>query len=619
LNLNDSQREAVLRKDGPLLALAGPGSGKTTVVTRRLFHLLESGAPPERILAVTFSKAAAAEMRRRVEEMARESGFPGAEALKNERRALPVNIHTFHALFFRILSARFGFSSDDIMTERETDEVFRKMLSEAGLSAKARSFDDFRREMSFVKNDLSRLADYYAVSESAAPFARVFAHYEAYKKSAGKIDFDDMNLKCFELFRAEPETLALWRGKFSYIMADEFQDISRAQYEIIKTLAAPENNLFAVGDDDQSIYAFRGASPRFLLDFEKDFPGARRVVLSVNYRSTDSLIDFARSVISRNADRFPKEITGVSGSGEPPLIIRPENPSEERALIARIINEARRAGLPFSEMAVLYRVNTQAHPILKALSEAGVPCRVEGGFSSLYDSFIASDLAAFMKFAHLRDEPSAARVINKPDRRVGNRYVSAALRHGEERGFIKNLLADPTMEGWRKRKIYEFLELCRALSKIKNAKKAFEYIRRTMDYEKHLAEYSAYKGADLDELIDILNELYDDCSDNLTVREYIERLENAELPPPDKGGVLLTTMHGAKGLEFDTVFICSAIDKILPHRLAKIEEERRLLYVAITRAKKRIIITAPKTRHGEPANISPIFKGMENYNAHKNP
>ena len=361
---NLAQEKAVCHNQGPMMLLAGPGSGKTTTMTRRVVHLVtECRVNPAHILVVTFTKAAAREMRERFWKLCALSGVRSNYSL--------VTFGTFHGIFYGILKAAYGLTGKNILSEDKKYELLKEIVykEQVDTEDERELFEGLVQEISEVKNARIPLEHYYSRNCPDEVFRRIYAAYVSACRRARLLDFDDMLLYCYDLLDQRPDILAGWREKFQYILVDEFQDINKLQYDIVKMLAAPRNNLFIVGDDDQSIYAFRGAKPEIMMHFPKDFPKVHTEILSCNYRSTEEIVEAAGKVISFNQRRFKKKIHANKEKGMPPVVKIFEKEKEEEQYVRECIRRYAQSGTPYEEMAVLYRTNSGAGFLVEKLME----------------------------------------------------------------------------------------------------------------------------------------------------------------------------------------------------------------------------------------------------------
>lgn len=598
--LSDVQRQAVTHRDGPMLVLAGPGSGKTMVLTWRVRYLTEfCHINPGEILVITFTKAAAREMK---ERYLRLTGSQNTA----------VSFGTFHAVFFQILKLAYGYRADNILREEEKyrflkDAVFRQKLEP---DDEAELISSIAAEISRVKNERIDLQSYKAESCDTKSFCTIFNEYDNRLRRSNKIDFDDMLVYCYELLKERKDILSAWQRKFRYILVDEFQDINQIQYDVVRLLAAPENNLFIVGDDDQSIYRFRGAKPQIMLHFEEDYPGAARVLLDTNYRSTGAIVSGAGRVIAHNKDRFPKDIRAAKEKGPAVLTHHFKNQEEEYACIVEKIRIWMERGGSPSDIAVLFRTNTQPRKLVEELISEGIPFRMKDSLPNLYDHWIAQDVFAYLRLAGgslSRDD--FLRVMNRPKRYIGRECLEEEIISWEA---LQSWYEDKPWVCERIQKLRSDLKLLGRLS----PSGALHYIRHIIGYEDYLKEYAAYRGRNEEELLNVFGELEELAKGFSSVtawKEHIaqvkeELLRQAKERDAQEEAVSLSTMHSSKGLEYRIVFIIDANEGITPHKRAvfeeDMEEERRLFYVAMTRAKELLYLFSTRKLYGKKAERS---------------
>lgn len=613
MRLSEAQSEAVRHFNGPCMVLAGPGSGKTAVITRRMRHLItERGVSPDKMLVITFSRAAASEMKRRFLNLMSE-------------RSLPVTIGTFHGVYYSVLKWAYRLKGDCFLDENEKKRMLyhiarREEVKEADAPDEdaAEFISDLAADISALKNTLKDLKDYEPLSCDRETFIRIYERYENRRADLKKLDFDDMLTQTLKLFSRRSDVLNLWREKFKYILIDEFQDINKAQYEVIKLLAEPLRNLFVVGDDDQSIYSFRGSDPKIMLNFPNDYPETKRILLGVNYRCDRDITRAATSVISRNAGRFEKKIISAGEDAGEVKIIRAKDAVGENAAVARLIKELTKSKVSLSDVAVLQRTTAGALSFAKVCAEYNIPVRAKGKKTDIYGHFIAKDMVSYMKMA-LGDRSRGLflRVMNRP-----------------ERGIARKDIDDENIDFDALIKLYDVIDPA-AADNIRILKEdlynislaapyaAVWYIRKKMNYDGFLGEYLKSRGLKEDEFDGITERIGKDAEKFSSLPEWINFAENAGEVRDDKdtdgtgdaqntynaGDALnVMTMHACKGLEFDTVFIMGVNEKMIPYKKAvldaDIEEERRLFYVAMTRAKKRLYLTYAKERKGKKAKAS---------------
>ena len=585
------------------MVLAGPGSGKTAVIVARALHMVrECGIKPESLLVITYSRAAAQEMKRRF-------------ALAFEGDTIPaVTFGTFHSVFFRILNAQC-----EIAAEGERRNVVRAFLAELDYEADEELLSALLTEMSLMRNELHDREYYHATSVGDNDFRRVFDNYEAYKAEKNKIDFDDMLCRAYELLLEDKTVLNRWRKRYTYIMIDEFQDINRVQYESVKLLAAPLNNLFIVGDDDQSIYRFRGSRPEFLLHFPQDFPETQQVTLAVNYRSTNAIIAFANAIVVENKQRYAKEIRGTGQAGVTPVLLKAEDPNDEAFRIGERIREMLKNGTNPDEIAVAFRLNMQARAFADAFLHLNIPYRTRDEMPVLYEHWVAEDIFAYLRLslvkAHAEYNPDAVRVVNKPYRYIGKAFLEGAQRRGV--CIFSAYVRDKSLHVAQKTRIEELLTHIKTL-RGKNTADMIRYIRRSIGYNTHILDHCEFRKLDTSGLNEILNELQEAAKAHPRCEDFLAhaagRIAAKQDGAPTGPCVTLTTLHSAKGLEFEKVFITGVIEDIIPHirskTAAEIEEERRLLYVGITRAKHELFLSVVKSRYDKPAVVSRFIKNF---------
>ena len=598
--LSEVQQRAVTHRDGPMLVLAGPGSGKTLVLTWRVRYLTEvCRINPGEILVITFTRAAAREMKERYLRMT------GSESTA-------VSFGTFHAVFFQILKLAYGYRSENILREEEKyrflkDAVFRQKLEP---DDEAELLSSISSEISRVKNERPDLQAYKATSCDSKSFRAIFNEYDNRLRRSGKIDFDDMLGYCYELLKERPDILGAWQRKFRYILVDEFQDINQLQYDIVRMLAAPEDNLFIVGDDDQSIYRFRGAKPQIMLHFEEDYPVAKRVLLDTNYRCTGAIVEGAGRVIANNKERFPKDIRAQKDRGPAILTHLFKNQEEEYACVIDKIRLWREKGGSYGDIAVLFRTNTQPRKLVEELIAEGIPFRMRDSLPNLYDHWIVRDIFTYLRMSKGSLKRSDfLQIMNRP-----KRYIGRECLESEEISW-EALLTWYDDKPWvceRIEKLQKDLKLAGRLS----PSGALHYIRHIIGYEGYLKEYAEYRGRNPEELSAVLDELAELAKGFSTLADWeahISRVreelaKQAREREQNKDSVSLSTMHSSKGLEYRIVFIIDANEGITPHRRVifeeDMEEERRLFYVAMTRAKELLYIFSVKKLYGKKAEIS---------------
>ncbi|MCI8858368.1 MAG: ATP-dependent helicase [Lachnospiraceae bacterium] len=625
MSFNQSQTEAIGHMTGPMMVLAGPGSGKTTVITERTKNLvLHHGVDPSRILVITFTKAAALEMKERFLRL-----MGG--------RKYPITFGTFHAVFFQILKYAYGFHSGNIAREEQRQQFMREIIQ--GLHLEYEDENEFIGELlgeiGMVKNTGIPLEHYYPKNCAKEIFEKVYQLYDDKMRSKRLIDFDDMLVYCYELFDQRKDILSAWQRKFEYILIDEFQDINKVQFDIIKMLALPENNLFIVGDDDQSIYRFRGAKPELMLGFEKSYPDVRRVLLDVNYRSPREIVETSLRLISHNTQRFDKKIYANEESVNQKLKqkaekqkIRPSNhvhynlwesqQQEGKNIIEQILQSCRK-GYTYNDCAVLFRTNTQPRLFMSQLMAYNIPFRTRDNIPNLYEHWITRDILTYIRLAQgSRTRKDMLKIMNRP-----NRYITRESLEEETVAF--DVWADyfyQKKQHWVAERIEQLEADLRVISRI-GPFAAINYIRMGIGYETFLQEYAEYRRINADNLLEILDELQDGAKEFPTYEAWFSHMEEytKELQNQKKQQELLTdcvslaTFHSAKGLEYPIVHILDVNEELMPYKKAildaDIQEERRMFYVGITRAREELHIHSVKKYNGRELDISRFVAEMQ--------
>lgn len=595
MGFNEAQTKAICHKNGPAMVLAGPGSGKTLVITRRVEYLIKKyGVRPEQILVITFTKAAAKEMRERFARITKDDRFP-------------VTFGTFHGIYYGILKWTYRMNASNIFSEEEKMMLLREVI--AGMELEIEDEKEFLQgiasEIGQIKNNRLSLEEYESSNCSDQMFRQIYEEYERRRKLLKKIDFDDMLVLCYELFQKRPDILQMWQKKFQYILIDEFQDINQVQYDVIRMLALPENNLFIVGDDDQSIYRFRGARPEIMLGFSKDYPNAKSIILDVNYRSTKAVVSAARRVIERNKNRYQKEIITVNEQGDNVHIQEVRHPVEESHYVREQIAKAVAAGTEPSQIAVLYRTNTEPRALVETFMEYHIPFQMKEHLPNLYEHFIGRDFQAYMRMAlGGRDRGDFLMIMNRPNRYIG--------RDSVDRGEIsfENLRKYYMEKDWMVDRIDQLEVDLKVISRM-TPYAAIQYIRKSVGYDLFLNEYAIKRKMKLEDLQELIREMEERAKEFKTIEEWFAHIEKyteelrlqAVTRTENRNAVSLMTFHAAKGLEYDTVFIIGANEDVTPYKKAELpeemEEERRMFYVAMTRAKKHLTISYVREKNGK--------------------
>lgn len=583
MKFNTSQTEAIGHLNGPMLVLAGPGSGKTLVITERTRSLIVNNQiPPSDILVITFTKAAAVEMKERFTK-------------RMEQKHYPVTFGTFHAVFFGILKHAYGFKADNIIRENEKYRYMREIITEMRLE-----YEDEKEfigmllgEISLIKNTGISLEHYYSANCAQEVFCRIYQRYDNKMKQARRIDFDDMLVYCYELLTQRKDILKGWQARFPYILIDEFQDINKLQFDIVKLLAKPQDNLFVVGDDDQSIYRFRGAKPEIMLGFEKVYPNAKKVLLDVNYRSQKKIVTSALRLIGCNKERYQKKIQAFREETHPVIVKLFETQFQENQTVIQEILGYVEQGISYEDIAVLFRTNTQPRFLMEQLLAYNIPFRTRDSIKNLYEHWISRDILTYLRLSlGSRYRKDFLQVMNRP-----KRYITRESMEEETIAFdVWAAYFYERKQPWVAERIEQLEADLRVLSRI-SPFAAINYIRNGIGYDGFLKEYAEYRNISEEDLFDVLNELQESAKEHKTyeawflhIEEYGKALirQKAE-QDKNRNSVSLATLHSAKGLEFPIVFIVDVNEDVMPYKKAvleaEIEEERRMFYVGVTRAK----------------------------------
>ncbi len=604
--LNTAQQKAVCHETGPMLVLAGPGSGKTTVLLCRISRLLERGlAKPQEILALTFSKAAAEEMKSRFENLNGASG---------------VSFGTFHSIFFRILRSRYGWNVEQIFQEEERRSILRNSIEAEkwDIPDLEEYISQFFSQLSLMNSELEQPNRFTPTGMPVEEFRKLYRAYEGYKERHEKLDFDDMLTQCYQLLREDAAVREYWQRKYKFILVDEFQDVNQAQFACLQILAEKHQNLFVVGDDDQSIYAFRGARPDFLLHFPTLYPAAKKVTLNTNYRSTERIVNLAERVIGNNEVRFVKNMKGIGEAGDKVTFFLAEDAAKEAAHIAEKIGRLLDEGVPLTEIAVIYRTNLQGGAFARELYKRGIPYDLRDNSGNVYEHWVAKDLLAYLLLAENEESDSALRrILNKPKRYIGKDLLAEAETMPYT--LLRSFFVCPSLKGWQEEKL-ENLRIDLNQIRKRTPYDALKYIRKVIGYDEYLEEFAAYRRTSaqvLQEIADEIMETAKDCADVRSFREQLERLslqmkEQSRKKGQKRNGVALMTMHGAKGLEFRAVFLPSLVEGIVPHEkgMDTVAEERRLFYVAMTRASEKLCLSAILQRYEKERKPSRFLAEM---------
>lgn len=636
--LNEAQRQAVTHYKGPMLVLAGPGSGKTFTITERIRYLIEEhGVNPNSILVITFTKAASAEMKQRYQKL-------------NSNRSGGVRFGTFHAIFFMILKHAYHYTADNIIRDEMRRDILKNLLNKTELEIQDENefINDLESEISRVKSERIDLLNYYSPLCSSDIFREIFRTYQQILERKRLIDFDDMLVYCYELLKERPDIRKMWQQQFRYILIDEFQDISKIQYDVVRLLGEINRNIFIVGDDDQSIYGFRGAKPDIMKQFLKDYPDAKQCLLGVNYRCAPQIVEMAGRVIAQNKNRLPKEIVAApkcdfskekhmanevnhskdiysSRNNDGVEIKEFARLTEENEAIRDKILTYRKAGIAYSEMAVLFRTNTQARSLSSKLMEFNIPFMMKERLPNLYEHWIVQDVMTYVRVAAgNRERGQIMRIINRPKRYIHrNAFTEPYVDFEELKCFYEE-------KEWMVERIEQLQYDLSMLAQMKPYA-AVNFIRRGIGYDDYIREYAEYRGIRAEDMFEILEELQEEAKSQNTfeewfayMQEYKEELKEQaqksfalQQGEAQEDAVMLMTMHGAKGLEYECVFIPDANEGVTPHGKsvlnADIEEERRMFYVAMTRAKSHLHIYYLKERFNKEVDVSRFVEEIQNH------
>lgn len=624
---NEEQREAIKHIDGPLLALAGAGSGKTRVITERIAYLIKNGISPSNILAVTFTNKAAAEMRERIVLL-----------LKEKPKQLVIS--TFHSFCVRVLKVeidKLGYKNNfSIYSSSDCKTLIRNILREIKINTLNYDESLFAWYIDRYKNNLIKPHEVQSHDDLEKIAKKVYEVYQNYLKGYNALDFNDLINLTIDLFIGFPEVLNKYQERFKYIMIDEYQDTNFAQYKLTSLLASKYRNIAVVGDDDQSIYAFRGADISNILSFENEYPDAKIITLTKNYRSTKAILEAAHAVISNNINRKDKKVVTEGEEGIPPDIISCEDEREEAKFVAdSIINYSITKNLNYENFAVLFRMNAQSRLFEEAFRLRGLPYIVVGAFQ-FYERKEIKDILAYLNlFVNPEDEVSLLRVINTPKRGIG----SVAINNLNEISIKNGVSLYQTLLDYNdiddippkaKAGIKDFLDVIEKYHNIftvdKNAlakPKLYDNINKFLDeiaYHNEILNSSDTKeqgSKKMENVESLMNGIleYEKGNKNVTLKNYLDRILLMSMEETNeeenKKGIMLMSIHSAKGLEFPYVYISGMEEGILPHHKSssekEVEEERRLCYVAMTRAKKHLTLTycLSRTKMGKKVECSP--------------
>jgi len=605
--LNEEQLKAVRHFKGPCMVIAGPGTGKTTIITHRVLYLIkEYRVKPHEILVVTFTKAAAKEM---------ENRFFILSNYQNDYKG--VTFGTFHSIFFRILRAYNDYRLENLLDDQEKHFIVKSIIKGLGHSfyEDEQIVESIISEMSYIQNTLIDIEDFKSSSVDDNIFKDIRREYEKYKNINCKYDYDDMLTHCYKLLLNNEKILNAIRNKYKYILIDEFQDINKVQYEIMKMIAYPRNNIFIVGDDDQSIYSFRGADTDIMFQFARTYEVAPKITLRWNYRSNRAIINSAMSLISNNKNRYEKNYVTTKSMGSNPYVVRVEDFEDEARIIGEKIKNIVNQGAKYSDFAVIYRTNLQSRAFIDTFTMANIPYVSYDGLASIYNHWLLKDILSYFKASLGIDvNNSLLRILNKPNRYISRYIIEESLN--KEGDLIENIIKSGLLNDLQVQGLYQLKDSLKRIKDMKTSE-AVKYIRSFIGYEEYVREYAHAKSIDFRLFKDLMDEISNSAEKFINITDYIEHINailesigHRHIDKRNNNAVSLMTMHKAKGLEFEQVFISGAVDGIIPFlkedniTLTELEDERRLFYVAMTRAKTVLHIFVPKQRFSKKVSPS---------------
>ncbi|MFD1408308.1 ATP-dependent helicase [Kroppenstedtia eburnea] len=598
--LNPGQREAVTLEGKSAVVFAGPGSGKTTVLTRRAAWLLSRGVPGNRMMVVTFTRAAAQEMKQRL--------------LKQTGGSAGITIGTFHSIFLRLLRNS-GVPIPRLAGEREQTGLIRELLIGSGRPADEEAVSNTLSQIGFCKGNLMLPERMKLKQEKNIAFRELFQTYQRVMEQRGIWDYDDILLRFHDLLCGDHPL----QRRFVHILVDEFQDINRVQMETIRLLLPEGGTLFAVGDDDQSIYGFRGSDPGYMLDLPRTLPNCTRIVLTTNHRSTEPIIRVGQQLIAHNRLRQPKRVEGTGKAGEDPRWWEPADEEDEAGQILDMLRDG-------VETAVLYRTSTQARAIIDALVRADLPFAVSPGDAAFYRRWQVTDVLSYLKLAHHPDDLDAlVRVVNRPKRYLfGEEWLDELQRSSRERN-LPLLLCLPKLKGLESYQTKYLERMVQQVTALRGCSPAaaVKRVRREIGYDTFLSAMAKDLGHDFQTLAEPVDELAMAAAAHGKIEDFLDHIEQVDRKvreQPESPRVRLMTLHKSKGLEFDRVVLIGLHGMVLPHRRSlqvpdkmksrAWEEERRLLYVGLTRARRELILSVSRTRQGKRVGPSPFLREM---------
>ena len=603
MQFNKAQIQAIQHNKGPCMVIAGPGSGKTTVLTHRVRYLIDRcGVKPSDILVITFTKAAAEQMKFK---------FKGL----SEGRSSAVTFGTFHAVFFTILKAAYNYSARCIITPQVQHEFVKDQIHRLELEYddEKEAVDGVLSEISRVKGEAVNIDEYESMSVPQQSFRKIYMAYDDMLARKHLIDFEDMIVLCRELLMQREDYRRAWQNKYKYILIDEFQDINKAQFDVVRSLADGYRNLFVVGDDDQSIYGFRGSAPQIMLDFNKYYSDAVRIDMCINYRSTGNIVLASRAVAEENEHRYYKDITTNNAQGDSVSIYEFNSLNDEKAFLVSEIRRLIDTGIAADDIAVLSRTNIIGNMYMSRLESDGVPCCDYSVVQDIYEHWISKDILTYIRIAlGSRERMDFLRIINKPLRYITRSYITQpADINALKRGYEGNEQMSKQVE-----KLVSDISMIRSMSPFA----AVNYIRKGVGYDEYIRNYIYEHKADKEELYNVLDELAHRASQYMSLSQWLDGIvEYIRQCDKDRqnntaDGVHMLTMHGSKGLEYKIVLVMDVCEGIIPYNKSildeQIEEERRLFYVAMTRAKEKLYLLYPKQRYNKDTTRSRFIEEL---------
>ena len=587
MGFTEEQIKAIEWYEGPLMVIGTPGSGKTTVIVNRVNNLIyEYDVRPENILVITFTKAAAVSMKERFLEL---SGLTSTN----------VRFGTFHSFFYWIIRTAYGDKLNlGVLDEQKKREVLRTILRKLGPETydNEETLVSVMNQLGIISCNMIDIENYYSRDMSGNDFVTTYRLYKEYKERNGLIDFDDMVTECYKLLKDRPDILERIRELYPFIMVDEYQDTNMIQYEILKMLAHPRDNIYVVGDDDQSIYGFRGARPDIMHKFTKEFRNASTLQLSNNFRCPKEIVELSSSIIADNKKRYGKSLKSVVSSKGQVTIDDMRTQTDEYNLILSRLQKAFKKGVSPSDIAIIYRTNLGPRRLMYKLSSYNVPFNVRDAIPDITNHIYVRPILSYIRYA-MGDHSRKVflDIMNKPVRYISRDMLTSEVVE------LEDLLKAAKGKDYLRDNIKRMISEIKTISKL-SPFAAVNYIRRAVDYDGYLKKLAEDRNIDYDEISDMLDEFQSMISDSDTFLQMFEMLETSRKPKEEKeeevDGIQLMTLHSAKGLEFSEVHILDAVEGSIPHKKSKspdeIEEERRLFYVGITRSSNNLYIYVPR-------------------------